>query len=120
MAAAFRGNVRAWVVLVAFLANLGLPLAISRDLTFDDDPACDASFATHVLSHVGLDGKELPRQHCALCHWLRAVSGARAVAGISLLPWLAPRLELIVTKPPTLHDMAPVRPGSSRAPPPTA
>jgi hypothetical protein len=72
-------RVRAWVALGAFVASLALPFLAARHLTFDDDAACGADTLStgHARTQFEAPQPATPLGHCALCHWLRAVSGAR-------------------------------------------
>jgi len=72
-------RVRAWVALGAFVASLALPFLAARHLTFDDDAACgvDTLSTGHARTQFEAPQPAAPLGHCALCHWLRAVSGAR-------------------------------------------
>ena len=72
-------RVRAWIALATFAASLVLPFLAARHLTFDDDAAC--GIETLAIGHPRAQFEAAQTAplvgHCALCHWLRAVSGAR-------------------------------------------
>lgn len=72
-------RVRAWVALGAFVASLALPFLAAQHLTFDDDAACgvDTLSTGHLRTQFEAPQPAAPLGHCPLCHWLRAVSGAR-------------------------------------------
>ena len=72
-------KVQAWVALSAFVASLSLPFLAAQHITFDDDAACGADELStgHAKTQFDVSQPSAPLGHCALCHWLRAVSGAR-------------------------------------------
>lgn len=72
-------RLRAWVALSAFVASLALPFLAAEHFTFDDDAACgvDTLSTGHAKTQFEVPQPAPPLGHCALCHWLRAVSGAR-------------------------------------------
>lgn len=106
------------MALASFAASLALPFGAARHLTFDDDAAC--GFETLAVGHSRTQF-ETPQPspqvgHCALCHWLRAVAGARpgpAVlidARLDVVPY---RLAIVRQG----HGSAVTTDRSSRAPP---
>jgi hypothetical protein len=111
-------RVRAWIALATFASSLTLPFLAARHLTFDDDAAC--GIETLVVGHsrtqfeAPTPGPELG--HCALCHWLRAVSGAKpgpavlVTARLHVVPY---RLALVHQS----HSSAVPTDRASRAPP---
>jgi hypothetical protein len=110
--------VRTWIALATFAASLTLPFLAARHLTFDDDSAC--GIENIVLGHARTQF-EAPQPgsavgHCALCHWLRAVSGARpgpAVLVTARLDVILYRLALVRQG----HGSAAPTDRASRAPP---
>ncbi len=72
-------RLRAWVALCSFVGGLTLPFVADRSLTFADDAACGLEVLAvgPAGAHFEAPATPAPSGHCALCHWLRAVSGAR-------------------------------------------
>jgi hypothetical protein len=85
-------RIRALVTLVAFVASLGLPVFSLSHYALDDDTACGSIQLTPTQSSVQLDQKRpsLPLQHCAICHWLRAVGGSQTTDVTVVQAWLEP------------------------------
>ena len=111
-------RVRAWVALTAFAAALALPLVAVDHLALDDDAACGSVALRFGPDRPTLGPATAPgtEGHCALCHWLRAVSGVRIGAAIVISSWLEPIESRPVSQP--LWSGAIVVPeGPSRAPP---
>jgi mono/diheme cytochrome c family protein len=85
-------RVRGWIALGAFAASLTLPLQSLRHATLDDDAAC----APVVLAGGHAERQFEPltpspfRGHCAICHWVRAVGGARTEWAVTVAAWLDP------------------------------
>ncbi|HKV98381.1 MAG TPA: hypothetical protein VJN96_01090 [Vicinamibacterales bacterium] len=111
-------RVRAWIALATFAASLTLPFLAARHLTFDDDAAC--GIETLVLAHprVQFEAPQPGPQvgHCALCHWVRAVSGARPGPEVHVNA----RLDALITRiAPVLqgHGASVQTARASRAPP---
>jgi hypothetical protein len=74
---------RAWLLLATFAASL-----VSSSLTFDHFGIIDAACGDVGLS-AGADRAQLANpdggaEHCPVCHYLRAVSGASASAPVRL------------------------------------
>jgi len=71
-------RIRAWVTLAAFLGTLAIPVATLGHFTPDDDAACGPVIGApgHASTQVEVPRPAPVPQHCALCHWLRAVGGA--------------------------------------------
>lgn len=84
---AFR-RVGAWGALVAFMASFALPVLSTRHLAPDADDGLWLSIHTDqqltVPVQTGAD------EHCAVCHWMRAVAGASAQALVVSVSWLPP------------------------------
>jgi hypothetical protein len=111
-------RVRAWAALGAFAGSLLLPsISAGHSATDGDDAGDPALAARHVTEQVEPVRSPVTGDHCPLCHWLRAVGGARpAVGGLPrrvLQPTAAPALEITSVVP-----AAPVGRQRSRAPPP--
>ena len=111
-------RLRALLALSAFVGSLSLPVVGFGHLTLDDDRACGS--VVMALSHPGVQvdapRPSLPLDHCALCHWLRAVGGSRTATVVTTLTWLEPSAPAPVpalAKRPSI--LATERP--SRAPP---
>jgi hypothetical protein len=72
-------RVRAWVALGAFAGSLVLPAAAARHEAIDlDDPACGpVAAAGHASEQVEPVWPPISGDHCAVCHWLRAMGSAQ-------------------------------------------
>jgi len=111
-------RVRAWLALGAFVGTLALPVIAARHLTFDDDTACGIDELTVVRLTTGFEPFQPapPPGHCALCHWLRAVSGAHPGVARLVATWFEP----VSFRPAPVrqgHDVVAVTDRPSRAPP---
>lgn len=74
---------RAWVLLATFVASLA---QLSADHLVDS--ACGAEgFPTGSAARLGSPSQTSPDQHCAVCHFVRAVRGAGTVS-VAALPTL--------------------------------
>ena len=85
-------RLRALVALSAFLGSLSLPLMSFGHLTLDDDRACGSIVldAGQPWAQFEPIRPSLPADHCALCHWLRSVGGARTSSVVATQTWLEP------------------------------
>src|ERR1041384_2221451 len=95
-------RIRAFAALVAFVGSLALPLLSFGHLTFDDDRACDSlelRADQNPRTAVGETRPALPPEHCALCHWLRAVGNARTSGSVNLQAWLESSLPVVLPAP---------------------
>lgn len=73
----------AWLVVLALLLAQGLPVLSARHVLADADVDCSPALASgHSSSQFEPVLPPVADEHCAVCHWLRAINGAR----------LAPRL----------------------------
>jgi hypothetical protein len=112
-------RVQAWIALFAFLGGLALPLASARHETFEDDAACATSLrvsGADGLARVGVTSAIARPAHCAVCHWLRAVSGATTTGAAPTSVWLEPgALASAPSGTSPLFDLQSNRP--ARAPP---
>lgn len=85
-------RLRALLALTAFVGSLSLPLVNFGHLTLDDDRACGSIVLAlgHPWAQLESPAQSLPADHCALCHWLRAVGGSRTSTVVTTLTWLEP------------------------------
>ena len=85
-------RVRGWIALGAFAASLALPLQSLRHATFDDDAACGSVglASSPAQQQLGPVRPAVPAGHCAICHWLRAVGGAKTELAVTTAAWLEP------------------------------
>jgi len=108
----------AWIAVTAFALGFALPLANSSHPIWDDDACAAADVVGPTHPHQQFEGvhQPTPAGHCALCHWLRAVSsaapGTTAVNAAGLEPADAGRGRLA-----PWHGRLVVVEGASRAPP---
>jgi hypothetical protein len=111
-------RLRAWTALVAFLGGLGLPFLNARHFGADDDTACGqvSIFNGHTQQQVDAAPAPVPRDHCALCHWQRAVGGAAPSAPVASCS--TPESNRLLPAPATRGvGSAAVQERPSRAPP---
>src|SRR6476646_9929843 len=110
-------RLRALLALSVFSISLALPLLSFGHFTFDDDRACEAVSLTAPAQKPGVQIEPLratlPPDHCALCHWLRAVGGSRTTAVTKIEAWLEPSPTVLVSSP-TWHSVSVVPHGPSR------
>ena len=111
-------RVRAWIALATFAASLTLPFLAARHLTFDDDAACGIETLDVGHPRAQFEAAQPGPQvgHCPLCHWLRAVSGAKP--GPAVL--VTARLDVVPYRQPLVHQShasAVLTDRASRAPP---
>ena len=75
----------AWVVLAAFVSSLAVPVLGTGHAQLEDDASCDPYVlgGGHPTEQFEVVLPPLADDHCAICHWLRAVGGAapRAASG---------------------------------------
>jgi hypothetical protein len=67
------------LALLVFLGSLGLASVPSRHLLVGLDADCASPFLTAQSGRqidAAPEGQAAPRNHCVLCHWLRAIGGA--------------------------------------------
>ena len=120
---AFRLLARRLVVITATLAFLGgfvLPIFSSHDVGADDDAACNDPViaAGYTSAHPQISSPTAAPEHCAYCHWLRAVTGASA-APIAQLSQPGSRPVRITPASCSLR-VAPIAARPSRGPPSTS
>src|SRR5262245_48824379 len=113
-------RLRALLALAVFSISLALPLLSFGHLTFDDDRACEVVSLTVQTPKPGVQIEPLrptlPPDHCALCHWLRAVGGSRTTSVTTIEAWLEPSPTVLIPSP-TWHSVSVVPHVPSRAPP---
>jgi hypothetical protein len=113
-------RLRALLALFVFSTSLSLPLVSFGHFTLDDDRACEAVSLTAPVPvpgvHFGPLRQTLPPDHCALCHWLRAVGGSRTTAVTTIHAWLEPSPPAVIALP-TRRSVPVVVHLPSRAPP---
>jgi hypothetical protein len=106
---------RAWLLLATFVATLGLT-GLSKDHLGIIDIACGAVNLTigDRATAVG-SASEGDAQHCPVCHFLRAVSGASttAVARMATPVGLAAHVRIAIQVPPAVDRLT----KPSRGPP---
>jgi hypothetical protein len=114
----FRRRLVALSAIVTFAAGLCLPL-LSGHFLVDDDTACDTDVLVPITSQpntIQASQPEAPLEHCAICHWQRAISGAHASARTIAVraPQPSASVAMDATRTPelTLQHF-----GASRAPP---
>ena len=70
-------RVLAWIVVAVLVAAQGLPALSSRHLFADADAECGPTLAAgHTSSQFEGVRNRTADEHCAICHWMRAVNGA--------------------------------------------
>jgi hypothetical protein len=85
-------QLRAWVAFLAFAGSFGLPFFSASHLSGLDDEACgQVVLATHSKTQFQGVTPIPPPQHCAYCHWQRAVGGATTAAAGGIVPWIRPQ-----------------------------
>ena len=120
---AIRPFVRRLVVFTAtfaFLGGFALPMFSSHDVGADDDAACnDAVIAAgYTSAHPQISSLTAAPEHCAYCHWLRAVTGASAAPMVRLTQ-PGSRSVRVTPSVSSLH-VAPIAARESRGPPSTS
>src|SRR3954454_9666528 len=102
-------RLRALLALSVFSLSLSLPLLSFGHFAFDDDTACGSVKLTRPQSTVYVEPtrQSLPPEPCALCHWLRAVGGARASIATIVHAWLEPTAPALVPAT-TKHSASPL------------
>lgn len=106
------------VAILTFVAGLCLPL-FSGHFLLDDDTACQTDVLVALTAQppvVQAPQPEAPPEHCAICHWQRAISGAHASARTLAVRALEPSVSvaLAATRAAELNLQ---HFGASRAPP---
>lgn len=106
------------VAIVTFVAGLCLPL-FSGHFLLDDDTACQTDVLvsrTARAQAIQTAQPVAPLEHCAICHWQRAISGAHASARTIAVrsPELSASVAIRAARAPELTLL---HFGASRAPP---
>lgn len=81
-------RVGAWGALAAFAASFALPILSTRHLVPDVDEG--SRLAVHAEPQVAVPGGTSGDEHCAVCHWMRAVAGASTHSGTVFVTWFLP------------------------------
>jgi len=117
MLAFFRRGCAAWVATCVLVASLALPVSASWHLMPDDDAACVPSGVPgHPVAQLEVVRTGPAAEHCALCHWMRALGGAALGHHTATAAWLSPgEISLAISPAPTPQQILSLRP--SRAPP---
>jgi hypothetical protein len=110
-----RPRLRAWLALVAFVGSFLLPLAANH-IAWDDDLGDGRPVAAHSPTQFDAATGSAPTDHCALCHWWRAIGNANAGLVADANVWLRPD-ELHETGAVSSPDHLVVFDRPSRAPP---
>lgn len=110
-------RVRAWLALWIFLGGLVLPI-VSPAHPADDDQAPSGLelYSHHPWSEIATVLPPVAPEHCAICHWERALSCASASTPVDVTG----QFEAVAVRQadtPVSAASAPVRHASSRAPP---
>jgi len=86
--------------LLAFISGLSVPLFMATHARWDDDLACGSGvFSAGHKTAVSQTAPATKRaEHCAVCHWLRAMGSASAAAAFVALPGFA-SLDLPIALP---------------------
>ena len=107
----------AWIVVAVLVAAQGLPALSSRHLFADADAECGPVLAIgHTAAQFEAVRTPLADEHCAICHWMRAVNGA--APGSPLAALVATDLQAVVTVGrPTGYALDLAADTPSRAPP---
>lgn len=106
----------AWIVVVVLVAAQGLPALSSRHLFADADAGGPVLAAGHSAAQFEAVHTPVADEHCAICHWMRAVNGA--APGVPLAVLVATDLHAVVTVGrPTGYALQLAAETPSRAPP---
>ena len=83
------------LTLTVFLASLCLPFLTASHFAWDDDPACgsDVLAPAHATTQFEPVIPGPVAQHCAICHWLRALGSASPAGSPSARPFIEARRE---------------------------
>lgn len=80
-----------WVAACVLTASLALPVSAFWHLTPDDDAACASLTLTqHPFAQFEVVQTPFGAEHCALCHWSRALGGAALGHHEAAAVWLGP------------------------------
>jgi hypothetical protein len=107
---------RVWTAVAILLATQVLPAVSTRHLFADADAGWSAAGTGLTSPQLTPERSEATGDHCAVCHWMRAVSGTQA--GSPLAGWiLVTRPELASPPLPSRYALILVLDTPSRAPP---
>lgn len=106
---------RAWLLLATFVATLGSSELNANHFGIADTACGDTGLAATSEGTKFGNPSGAETQHCPVCHFLRAVSGASAasVACIALQNGVVTRPVTVTEIPPTVHPVT----QPSRGPP---
>ena len=106
-----------FLTLAVFLGSLGLPLLPATHFDWNDDTACGATGFAAGRKDAFSAAKTPPvPQHCAICHWLRAMGAAAPGHVVATGPAIAqPRI--LSASAINAPDLLLVRHCPSRGPP---
>ena len=93
------------LAVVLFLGTLGLPML---DLSWKDDFACGSAELgpRHGTDQIETAQVPLPEEHCAICHWMHAVTGAAPRPAVVVVA--VARVVVVTLRampPPSAHDV---------------
>lgn len=81
----------ACAAVISLVGGLSLPMWASSHAVRDVDSACGpVAFSGHPTEQFENVRSPLGPSHCAVCHWWRALGGARASHSPVSLGWLEP------------------------------
>ena len=104
----------AWGLVLSFVGSFALPAISARHVTPDADDGFRAAGPCQELVRAP-DGQPADA-HCAICHWLRAISGASAQAAASTAAGLG-AASVHAVRPESRQGRSEVPALPSRAPP---
>lgn len=106
---------RAWLLLATFVATLGSSELNANHLGVTDTACGDTNLAARSDGAKFGNPSGAETEHCPVCHFLRAVSGANiaSVACIAVQDGELTRVVTVATVPPTVHPVT----QPSRGPP---
>jgi len=110
-----RPRLRAWLALVAFVGSFLLPLAANH-IAWDDDVGDGRPISGHSPTQFDAATASARADHCALCHWWRAIGNANAGLLADASVWLQPD-EICGSAAISSPDHLVVHDRPSRAPP---
>lgn len=103
------------LAVVLFLGTLGLPML---DLSWKDDFACGSAELgpRHGTDQIETAQIPLRAEHCAICHWMHAVTGAAPRPAVSVVAVAGATSVCAITPSPWRAETVRSQ-GPSRAPP---
>ena len=104
--------------LVTFMGTLAMPMLALVHISWNDDPTCESDELgpRHAAAQVEAPQAPTAAGHCAVCHWMRAITGAAPTVSVSVHSVLTP-YELRVATPNAWSGQASLFERPSRAPP---